>query len=87
MLGLVMFSRGRSYMYSISWKLYRKLQMNGWLTCSSIRRSRMMFRTLSDRTTGNEQVSKRRECEWDRWLRSYEEPALSITYLHPCECI
>lgn len=38
-------------MYSMSWKLYRKLQMKGWLTCSSIRRSRMMFRTLSDLTT------------------------------------
>jgi len=38
-------------MYSMSWKLYRRLQMKGWLTCSSIRRSRMMFRTLSDRTT------------------------------------
>lgn len=25
--------------------------MKGWLTCSSIRRSRMIFRTLSDRTT------------------------------------
>lgn len=38
-------------MYSISWKLYLKLQMKGWLTYSSIRRSRMMLRTLSDRTT------------------------------------
>lgn len=41
-----------AYMYSMSWKLYRKLQMNGWFTCSSIRRSRMMLRTLSERTTG-----------------------------------
>jgi hypothetical protein len=45
--------RGRTgaYMYSMSWKLYLKLQMKGWLTYSSIRRSRMMLRTLSDRTT------------------------------------
>jgi hypothetical protein len=40
------------YMYSMSWKLYRKLQMKGWFTCSSIRRSRIMLRTLSERTTG-----------------------------------
>lgn len=38
-------------MYSISWKLYRKLQMKGWLTCSSMRLSLIIFRTLSDRTT------------------------------------
>lgn len=43
--------RRRAYMYSMSWKLYLKLQMKGWLTYSSIRRSRMMLRTLSDRTT------------------------------------
>src|SRR5277367_2451233 len=41
-----------AHMYSMSWKLYRKLQMNGWLRCSSILRSRIMFRTLSERTTG-----------------------------------
>lgn len=40
-----------AYMYSMSWKLYRKLQINGWFTCSSIRLSRMILRTLSDRTT------------------------------------
>ncbi len=44
-------------MYSISWKLYRKLQMKGWLTYSSIRRSRMMLRTLSDLTTGSPRIS------------------------------
>jgi hypothetical protein len=38
-------------MYSISWKLYRKLQRNGWFKCSSILRSRIIFRTLSERTT------------------------------------
>jgi hypothetical protein len=41
----------KTYRYSISWKLYRRLHRNGWLSCSSMRRSRMMFRTLSDRTT------------------------------------
>lgn len=42
----------------MSWKLYLKLQRKAWLRCSSIRRSRMIFRTLSDRTTtrGNEQL-------------------------------
>ena len=40
-----------AYMYSMSWKLYRKLQMNGWFTCSSILLSRIMLRTLSERTT------------------------------------
>ena len=47
-------SRGtavRTYRYSISWKLYRKLHRKGWFRCSSMRRSRMMLRTLSDRTT------------------------------------
>lgn len=41
----------KTHMYSISWNEYRKLQRNGWLRCSNIRRSRMMFRTLSDLTT------------------------------------
>lgn len=36
----------------MSWKLYRRLQRKGWSRCSSILRSRMIFRTLSDRTTG-----------------------------------
>lgn len=40
-----------TYRYSISWKLYLRLQRKGWFRCSSIRRSRMMLRTLSDRTT------------------------------------
>jgi hypothetical protein len=40
-----------AYMYSMSWKLYRKLQMNGWFTCSSILLSRIILRTLSERTT------------------------------------
>lgn len=40
-----------TYMYSISWKLYLRLHRKGWFRCSSIRRSRMMFRTLSERTT------------------------------------
>jgi len=35
----------------MSWKLYRRLQRKGWLRCSSIRRSRIIFRTLSDFTT------------------------------------
>ena len=42
--------------YSMSWKLYRKLQRKGWLRCSSIRRSLIMFRTLSDRTTATMSV-------------------------------
>jgi hypothetical protein len=40
-----------AYRYSMSWKLYRRLQRKGWFRCSSMRRSRMMLRTLSDRTT------------------------------------
>ena len=40
-----------THMYSISWKLYRRLQIKGWFRCSSIRRSRIIFRTLSDRMT------------------------------------
>lgn len=40
-----------TYKYSMSWKLYRRLHRKGWLRCSSMRRSRMIFRTLSDRTT------------------------------------
>jgi hypothetical protein len=40
-----------AYRYSMSWKLYRRLQRKGWLRCSSMRRSRMMLRTLSERTT------------------------------------
>lgn len=40
-------------MYSMSWKLYRKLHRNGWFKCSSILLSRIIFRTLSDRTTRN----------------------------------
>ena len=40
-----------THMYSISWKLYRRLQIKGWFRCSSIRRSLIMFRTLSDRMT------------------------------------
>lgn len=40
-----------TYRYSMSWKLYRRLQRKGWFRCSSIRRSRMILRTLSDRTT------------------------------------
>lgn len=43
-----------AYRYSTSWKLYRKLQRKGWFKCSSIRRSRIMFRTLSERTTGRQ---------------------------------
>lgn len=42
----------------MSWKLYRKLQMKGWFTCSSIRRSRMILRTLSDLTTIEEKESE-----------------------------
>lgn len=41
-----------TYKYSISWKLYRRFKRNGWFRCSSIRRSRIIFRTLSERTTG-----------------------------------
>lgn len=41
----------RTHMYSMSWKLYRRLHRNGWFKCSSMRRSRMMFRTLSARMT------------------------------------
>ena len=40
-----------TYKYSISWKLYRRLQRKGWFICANMFRSRMMFRTLSDRTT------------------------------------
>lgn len=40
-----------THKYSMSWKLKRRLHRNGWLRCCSIRRSRMMLRTLSDRTT------------------------------------
>lgn len=40
-----------THMYSISWKLYRKLQRKGWSKCSSILRSRIIFRTLSDLIT------------------------------------
>lgn len=47
-------SRGRvlweTYRYSMSWKLYRKLHRNGWFRCSSILRSLIIFRTLSERT-------------------------------------
>lgn len=46
---------GRAYRYSISWKLYRKLQRKGWFSCSSILLSLMIFRTLSDRTTASRQ--------------------------------
>lgn len=60
-------------MYSISWKLYLKLQMKGWLTYSSIRRSRMMLRTLSDRTTvvveGRISLGANRLCDQGRVLR------------------
>jgi hypothetical protein len=45
-------------MYSISWKLYRRLQMKGWFRCSSIRRSLIIFRTLSDRITVAAGVSR-----------------------------
>jgi hypothetical protein len=34
----------------MSWKLYRKLHRNGWFRCSSILRSLIIFRTLSERT-------------------------------------
>lgn len=47
----ISWAREMAYRYSISWKLYRKLQRKGWLRCSSIFRSRIMLRTLSDRTT------------------------------------
>ena len=46
---------GRAHRYSISWKLYRKLQRKGWFSCSSILRSLMIFRTLSERTTVSRQ--------------------------------
>ena len=39
-----------TYRYSMSWKLYRRLHRNGWFRCSSILRSLIMFRTLSERT-------------------------------------
>ena len=68
------------YMYSMSWKLYRKLQINGWFTCSSIRRSRMIFRTLSERTTDGAQVSV-----YHAWLNSRLDTG--ATHLHLSGCI
>ena len=55
-----------SHMYSMSWKLYLRLQMNGWFRCSSIRRSLIMFRTLSDRITVASRVSVAREAWGER---------------------
>lgn len=68
-----------AYMYSMSWKLYRKLQMNGWFTCSSIRRSRMILRTLSERTTGGQESAS---------LRPRHPPSFwGVSHLHLSGCI
>lgn len=75
--------RGRTgaYMYSMSWKLYLKLQMKGWLTYSSIRRSRMMLRTLSDRTTAG-MASRLAQLEDNRHCTTRKDHADDCRYRH-----
>ena len=46
-----------THRYSMSWKLYRRLRRKGWFRCSSIRRSRIILRTLSERTTAHAKVN------------------------------
>lgn len=60
-----------AHKYSMSWKLYRRLQRKGWLRCSSILRSRIILRTLSDRTTTHHQsdpLDRRGHCSRERTL-------------------
>ena len=65
-------------MYSMSWKLYLKLQRKGWFKCSSIRRSRMMFLTLSDRTTKEHEAKLSVSCTNKR-IRLYQSSHLLLS--------
>lgn len=75
----------KTHIYSISWKLYLKLQRKAWFKCSSIRRSRIIFRTLSDRTTGQKEkrnlVSFARQTKLGRLNGVQLEPSSFRMYL------